>query len=193
MPSMEGSAYQTLSRLLLAVLVAISTVRLSRFGAYALYEDQAGKLDWRQRFIGKPLFVYADHSSVGSNQRIVVATEKNVLASLNTRNGALTWRQVLEQDGSMQAVSSSGDLITVSGSAPYVRAWDVHTGVLQWEKTLPHSSAPLGQVRRQFSLERAHSGRGTFGIPRRRNHLQPTKRRNENISSRSGSVDYRSD
>uniref|UniRef100_A0A224YDN7 ER membrane protein complex subunit 1 n=1 Tax=Rhipicephalus zambeziensis TaxID=60191 RepID=A0A224YDN7_9ACAR len=140
---MEGCTYQTLSRLLLAVLVAISTVRLSQFGAYALYEDQAGKLDWRQRFIGKPLFVYADHSSVGSNQRIVVATEKNVLASLNTRNGALTWRQVLEHDGSMHAVSSSGDLITVSGNAPYVRAWDVHTGVLQWEKTLPHSSAPL--------------------------------------------------
>ncbi|KAH7967797.1 hypothetical protein HPB52_002547 [Rhipicephalus sanguineus] len=43
----------------------------------------------------------------------------------------------------MHAVSSSGDLITVSGNAPYVRAWDVHTGVLQWEKTLPHSSAPL--------------------------------------------------
>ncbi|XP_050039237.1 ER membrane protein complex subunit 1 [Dermacentor andersoni] len=140
---MKGSTYQMLSRLLLAILVAISTVRLSEFGAYALYEDQAGKLDWRQRFIGKPLYVYADHGSVGPNQRIVVATEKNVLASLNTRNGALTWRQVLEQDGSMHAVSSSGDLITVSGNAPYVRAWDVHTGVLQWEKTLPHSSAPL--------------------------------------------------
>lgn len=132
-----------LSRLFLAVLVAVSTVRLSQFGAYALYEDQAGKLDWRQRFIGKPLYVYADHGSVGSSQRIVVATEKNVLASLNTRNGALAWRQVLEHDGGMHAVSSSGELITVSGNAPFVRSWDVHTGVLQWEKTLPRSSAPL--------------------------------------------------
>ncbi|KAH6936801.1 hypothetical protein HPB50_023008 [Hyalomma asiaticum] len=140
---MEGCTYQMLSRLFLAVLVAVSTARLSQFGAYALYEDQAGKLDWRQRFIGKPLYVYADHGSVGSSQRIVVATEKNVLASLNTRNGALAWRQVLEHDGSMHTVSSSGELITVSGNAPFVRSWDVHTGVLQWEKTLPRSSTPL--------------------------------------------------
>ncbi|XP_077559498.1 ER membrane protein complex subunit 1 [Haemaphysalis longicornis] len=140
---MKGNTYQMFSEVLLPLLLAISTLPLSEFGAHALYEDQAGKLDWRQRFIGKPVFVHVDLSSTSPNQRVVVATEKNVLASLSTRNGALTWRQVLEQDGSMLAVSSSGELITVSGSAPYVRSWDVHTGVLQWEKSLPHNSADL--------------------------------------------------
>lgn len=132
-----------LSQALVAVLVALSTVQQREFGAHALYEDQAGKLDWRQRFVGKPLYVHSDPGSAGPGQRVVVATEKNVLASLSTRNGALMWRQVLEQDGRIHAVSSAGDLITVSGDAPYVRSWDVHTGVLQWEKTLPRSSAPL--------------------------------------------------
>uniref|UniRef100_V5H5V3 ER membrane protein complex subunit 1 n=1 Tax=Ixodes ricinus TaxID=34613 RepID=V5H5V3_IXORI len=108
-------------------------------GVHGLYEDQAGKLDWRQRFVGRPLYVYADLSpSAAAGQRLVVATEKNVLAALSARTGDLAWRQLLEEDSRVHAVSSSGDLVTVSGA--HVRAWDLATGVLRWEKSLPPTS-----------------------------------------------------
>lgn len=113
--------------------------------------------------MGKPVYVYADQSPSGAGQRLVVATEKNVLAALSTRNGALAWRQVLEQEGRIHAVSSSGELITVSGDDPHVRAWDLHTGVLHWEKSLPTASThrlryDVDSVARELTAVEVHPG-----------------------------------
>ncbi|CAN8006002.1 unnamed protein product [Ixodes hexagonus] len=121
-------------------VLALFGATLASQAAHGLYEDQAGKLDWRQRFVGRPLYVYADLSpSAASGQRLIVATEKNVLAALSARTGALAWRQLHEEHGRVHAMSSSGDLVTVSGS--HVRTWDLATGVLGWEKSLPPTSA----------------------------------------------------
>ena len=119
----------------------------------ALYEDQVGKWDWRQRYVGKIKFITPYHLS--SSQSVVVATDRNVLASIFVRNGSLNWRQVLESRDSepranvinaigngdeyygLSEVAQQLSLITISGDGRYVRNWDPAHGVLEWEKPLP--------------------------------------------------------
>lgn len=134
----------------LALLVGILAVSVC---VSALYEDQAGKWDWRQRYIGKIKHISSYHLS--SAQSIVVTSEKNVLASIFIRNGTINWRQILESRDAKPAADvvnamSSGDdyyglsevvsaqsLLTVSGNGRYVRSWDAITGLLEAENSLP--------------------------------------------------------
>ncbi|XP_054714162.1 ER membrane protein complex subunit 1-like [Uloborus diversus] len=104
-----------------------------------LYEDQAGKFDWRQQYIGKVKFAYVDPVSAGTH-KFTVSTEKNVLACLSTRTGSIIWRQVLEKGsaGEINAMSEEGDIITINGGGQFIRSWDSNTGVLQWETSFPH-------------------------------------------------------
>lgn len=119
----------------------------------ALFEDQAGKWDWRQRYVGRIRQLASYHLSAA--QSIVVATDKNVLASIYVRNGSINWRQILESPGTERPAGvinaiSSGDgyygladaagpqsLITVSGDGRYVRSWEPIQGVLEWETSVP--------------------------------------------------------
>ncbi|GFT10422.1 ER membrane protein complex subunit 1 [Nephila pilipes] len=105
----------------------------------SLYEDQVGKFDWRQQYIGKVKFAYIDPAISGS-QKFIVATEENVIACLSTRTGSIIWRQVLEQGdaGIIDAMSEDGDLITINGGGQFIRSWDPNTGVLQWETSFPN-------------------------------------------------------
>uniref|UniRef100_A0A3B3SK63 EMC1 first beta-propeller domain-containing protein n=1 Tax=Paramormyrops kingsleyae TaxID=1676925 RepID=A0A3B3SK63_9TELE len=60
---------------------------LFRF-SFAVFEDQVGKFDWRQQYIGKVRFAYFDTQSQAS-KKLLLATEQNVVASLNSRTGDL--------------------------------------------------------------------------------------------------------
>ncbi|XP_035220797.1 ER membrane protein complex subunit 1-like [Stegodyphus dumicola] len=104
-----------------------------------LYEDQVGKFDWRQQYIGKIKFAYID-PAVSGTHKFIVSTEENVLACLSTRTGSIIWRQVLEKGkvGKINAMSEEGDLITVSGGGQFIRSWDSTTGVLEWETSFPN-------------------------------------------------------
>lgn len=105
----------------------------------SLYEDQVGKFDWRQQYIGKVKFSYID-PAIGGSQKFIVATEENVIACLSTRTGSIIWRQVLENGdaGIIDAMSEDGDLITISGGGQFIRSWDPNTGVLLWETSFPN-------------------------------------------------------
>lgn len=129
---LEYSKYNYLFFITLFVIVQIKF-------CISLYEDQIGKFDWRQQYIGKLKNVHLDPLVTGSH-KIAIVTEKNVLAMLNTRTGSLVWRQVLEKSsiGKFDALSSEGDIITINGGGQYVRGWDSVTGVLEWEMTLPN-------------------------------------------------------
>lgn len=107
-----------------------------------LYEDQVGKFDWRQQYIGKVKFTYVDPVIAGTH-KFIVATEENALACLSTRTGSIIWRQVLEKEkvGEIDALSEEGDLITVNGGGQFIRSWDHNTGVLQWETPFPHTQS----------------------------------------------------
>ncbi|XP_054002778.1 ER membrane protein complex subunit 1 isoform X1 [Hylaeus anthracinus] len=109
----------------LIVLVGLFNLSL------CLYEDQIGKFDWKQNYVGKIKF--ASFDTVSTAKKIVVATEENVIAALNLKSGQILWRRVLEKGyaGHIHALGgvSDGDLVSVSGGVPaIVRAWDLATG-----------------------------------------------------------------
>lgn len=94
----------------------------------ALYEDQVGKFDWKRSFVGKVKYVSLEA------KRIIVATEENVLASLNLKTGDIQWRQILEDPNEYQIelLHINREILTVSGARNIwlVRTWDINSGTL---------------------------------------------------------------
>ncbi|XP_049962865.1 ER membrane protein complex subunit 1 isoform X2 [Schistocerca serialis cubense] len=104
-----------------------------------LYEDQIGKFDWKQSYVGKLKFAEFDVNL--SLRRIFVATEENVVAALNSKSGQILWRQVLEKggQGDIHFLGVDGSaVVTVSGDKVLtLRGWDQNAGYLLWEWPLP--------------------------------------------------------
>ncbi|KYN02180.1 PREDICTED: ER membrane protein complex subunit 1 [Cyphomyrmex costatus] len=126
--------------ILQCLIVLISLFNLS----LCLYEDQVGKFDWRQNYVGKIKF--ASFDTVSTAKKIIVATEENVIAALNLKSGQILWRRVLEKGygGHIRTLGgvADGDLISVSGGVPaVVRAWDLATGHIlnEWPIAEPNS------------------------------------------------------
>uniref|UniRef100_F6S330 ER membrane protein complex subunit 1 n=1 Tax=Callithrix jacchus TaxID=9483 RepID=F6S330_CALJA len=98
----------------------------------AVYEDQVGKFDWRQQYVGKLKFASLEFSP--GSKKLVVATEKNVIAALNSRTGEIY-------------------AITVSNGGRIMRSWETNIGGLNWEITLDSGSfQALGLVGLQESV-----------------------------------------
>ncbi|XP_029994937.1 ER membrane protein complex subunit 1 isoform X2 [Sphaeramia orbicularis] len=108
----------------------------------AVFEDQVGKFDWRQQYVGKVRFAHFD-THVQSSKKVVVATEKNVFAALNTRTGELFWRHVDKtgSEGNIDALLLQGaDAVLVVGNGRLLRSWEVNIGGLNWEILLDSGS-----------------------------------------------------
>jgi hypothetical protein len=103
---------------------------------YCLYEDQIGLFDWKKSFVGKLNYVNFD-GSAANNKRIIVSSENNVLASINSRTGDLIWRRVLERSNNTidKLLHFSDKLISLSGRGKFLRSWDPASGNIIWEKT----------------------------------------------------------
>lgn len=135
---------------LLIFVIVIGTFGHSSHG---LYEDQIGKFDWKQSYIGplKDGYIYGPQN----DPKIVVVTADNVLAVLSAKSGDIVWRKIFERNdrgdikflhvdtdpGRLVRRGSSGgandDIITISGANPtMVRGWDSLTGNLGWEWSL---------------------------------------------------------
>uniref|UniRef100_A0A2K6AAS5 ER membrane protein complex subunit 1 n=2 Tax=Mandrillus leucophaeus TaxID=9568 RepID=A0A2K6AAS5_MANLE len=120
----------------------------------AVYEDQVGKFDWRQQYVGKLKFASLEFSP--GSKKLVVATEKNVIAALNSRTGEILWRHVDKgtAEGAVDAMLLHGqDAITVSNGGRIMRSWETNIGGLNWEITLDSGSfQALGLVGLQESV-----------------------------------------
>ncbi|XP_043497857.1 ER membrane protein complex subunit 1 isoform X1 [Polistes fuscatus] len=121
------SRFITDVQILLYLIIFISLFNIS----LCLYEDQVGKFDWKQNYVGKIKF--ASFDTISTAKKIIVATEENVIAALNLKTGQILWRKVLEKGyaGRIRTLGgiADGDLISVSGGVPaIVRAWDLTTG-----------------------------------------------------------------
>ncbi|BFZ23271.1 hypothetical protein BsWGS_26310 [Bradybaena similaris] len=106
--------------------------------ASGLYEDQAGLFDWKQDYVGKVQQFYWEQSH-SSGKRVLVATEKNVIASLNAHDGSIVWRRLFETSvrGRIdQFLHRDSVLISVHAGGQFVRSWQVESGSLIWEKSL---------------------------------------------------------
>ncbi|KAI1231383.1 hypothetical protein IHE44_0007829 [Lamprotornis superbus] len=140
------------SRSLLAVLVLLPL-------AAAVYEDQVGKFDWRQQYVGKLKFASLEASQ--GSKKLVVATEENVVAALNSRSGEILWRHVDKgtPEGAIDAMLIHGqDAITVSNAGRILRSWETNIGGLNWETSLD-----TGSESTQYELLYSH-GTGVIHV-----------------------------
>lgn len=91
----------------------------------------------------------------------MIATDENVLAVLNAKNGEIVWRRSLEKSirgdikllhiQQMESISrpnADPEVITVSGSSPaMIRGWNPLTGNLQWEwSMMPNTLNSSAQI-----------------------------------------------
>ncbi|XP_061592513.1 ER membrane protein complex subunit 1 [Cololabis saira] len=108
----------------------------------AVFEDQVGKFDWRQQYVGKVRFSHFD-TQMQSSKKVLVATESNVFAALNTRTGELFWRHVDKTgpEGNIDALLQHGqDAVLVVGNGRLLRSWEINIGGLNWEIVLDSGS-----------------------------------------------------
>ncbi|XP_032427173.1 LOW QUALITY PROTEIN: ER membrane protein complex subunit 1 [Xiphophorus hellerii] len=108
----------------------------------AVFEDQVGKFDWRQQYVGKVRFSHFD-TQLQSSKKVLVATESNVFAALNSRTGELFWRHVdkIGPEGNIDALlHHAQDAVLVVGNGRMLRSWDVNVGGLNWEMLLDTGS-----------------------------------------------------
>uniref|UniRef100_A0A8C7XT34 ER membrane protein complex subunit 1 n=1 Tax=Oryzias sinensis TaxID=183150 RepID=A0A8C7XT34_9TELE len=109
---------------------------------YAVFEDQVGKFDWRQQYVGKVRFCHFD-GHMQSSKKVLLATESNVFAALNTRTGEVLWRHVDKTgpEGNIDAFLQNGqDSVLVVGNGRVLRSWETNIGGLNWEVVLDSGS-----------------------------------------------------
>ncbi|MFH4978691.1 hypothetical protein AB6A40_005400 [Gnathostoma spinigerum] len=120
--------------------------------SFAIFEDQVGKFDWRQQYVGCPRHVWFDYVKPSKSERIYLSTEADVLAALSPNTGSIVWRQVQESFRQAPAFLVRGKvLISVSNSSAVLRAWDRHSGMLQWESLL--GTSPSNSFRQMDSSD----------------------------------------
>ncbi|SPO32395.1 related to EMC1 - member of a transmembrane complex required for efficient folding of proteins in the ER [Ustilago trichophora] len=135
-----------------ALFASLLTLLLGAHSASALSKAEAGKIDWHVPRIGVP------HSSNDSatpylsprfhriikpdadvkdkaQTAIFVATESNAVGALNPRNGAIVWRQILQQHDQVLLQKQFGEVaLAISGNGgANVRLYHAFTGYLIWE------------------------------------------------------------
>ncbi|XP_068601066.1 ER membrane protein complex subunit 1 [Brachionichthys hirsutus] len=108
----------------------------------AVFEDQVGKFDWRQQYVGKVRFSHFD-TYMQSSKKVLLATEKNIFAAVNTRTGDLFWRHVDKTgpEGNIDALLQHGqDALVIVGNGRLLRSWEINVGALNWEIVLDSGS-----------------------------------------------------
>nr|TKR98141.1 hypothetical protein D5086_0000206000 [Populus alba] len=104
---------------------------------FSLYEDQAGLVDWHQKYIGKVKHAVFQTQKTG-RKRVLVSTEENVIASLDLRHGEIFWRHVLGTNDAIDGIDIAMGkyLITLSSEGSILRAWNLPDGQMWWESFL---------------------------------------------------------
>eukprot|EP00882_Tetradesmus_deserticola_P017815 GHRQ01019108.1.p2 GENE.GHRQ01019108.1~~GHRQ01019108.1.p2 ORF type:complete len:198 (+),score=34.15 GHRQ01019108.1:599-1192(+) len=100
--------------------------------AWAIFEDQAGTFDWYKQFVGRPRSV----AFLPGKERVFVATQQSLLASLHTKTGSVAWRRKYTEQDPLEktvALQKPALLIAASKGGKYVRAWEALEGGFKWE------------------------------------------------------------
>ena len=112
----------------------------------ALFEDQAGKFDWKQNYVGE-----VSHMGYYSNSQtsvLVVATKSHVVAGLDADNGVIRWRHVFEKEDighvwDLHVSQKTKHSVSVSGhELLFLRVWDSISGALVVEHLVRADRVP---------------------------------------------------
>ncbi|CAL8113535.1 unnamed protein product [Orchesella dallaii] len=119
----------------------------------ALHEDQAGKFDWHQKFIGPIKFVVNDPNQP---KRILLGASNNVIGAVHGNTGNILYRHLLEPAGKLLyfGVYEEKQCVAVSllpENLVKVRLFGITTGVLtdEWAETVvtaTHATESNGKV-----------------------------------------------
>ena len=111
-----------------------------------LFEDQAGRFDWKQKYVGEASNVgYFADSKISM---LILATKSHVVAGLDADNGVIRWRHVFKSDDigqvwDMHVSDNSRHCTSVSGNEMlFVRVWDSVSGALVVEHLVRADRAP---------------------------------------------------
>lgn len=124
-----------------ACLFLLLSVLLS--SASAIYEDQAGTFDWYKQYVGQPNAV----AFIPGRERIYVATNQNLLASLQTKAGSVAWRHKYTAQDTLDkilALQKPALVLAASKGGKYLRAWDALEGGFKWESLVFEGQSSVG-------------------------------------------------
>ncbi|GMR36343.1 hypothetical protein PMAYCL1PPCAC_06538, partial [Pristionchus mayeri] len=134
--------------------------------AVALFEDQVGKFDWRQRFVGCPTQVSLDRSLGGRIDNILLTSKEQAVAAISLNNGEIAWRRLQERNATddISFATTEQLMVTVSDSGRSVRAWEKMKGGLRWSVWLSDSPSTSVSVGATGDLVAVVSGNTIYGI-----------------------------
>ncbi|CAA6666006.1 unnamed protein product [Spirodela intermedia] len=99
--------------------------------------------DLYQQYIGKVKHAIF-HAQKAGRRRVVVATEENVIASLDLRRGELFWRHVLGENDSVDQIDIAlGKYVITLSSGSILRTWNLPDGQMVWESFLQVSASSM--------------------------------------------------
>ncbi|CAB4431410.1 unnamed protein product [Rhizophagus irregularis] len=104
----------------------------------SIYANQAGVIDWHHQYIGTPKVSFF-HKFVSRGAYVLIASDRNVLASINVRSGNIDWRQVFDGNENILAFKGyENTAISVSqrDNDYIVRSWESHSGFMLWENRI---------------------------------------------------------
>lgn len=98
----------------------------------AIYEDQVGVFDWYKQSIGQPHSI----AFVPGRERFYAATDQNLLASVQTKAGSISWRRKYTDQDPLEAyvvLQKPAVVVAASNGGKHLRTWDALSGTFKWE------------------------------------------------------------
>ncbi|MCO5610303.1 hypothetical protein L7F22_064539 [Adiantum nelumboides] len=126
----------------LSLLLFTLTIFLGSCLSLTTQQDDVSSWHWYQKYIGRVKHAVF-HTSANGKKLLLVATEQNVLASLNIRNGQIIWRRVLGDADKVNGLDTASEkyVVTLSGGTT-LRAWSITNGDLIWKTSFPPFASP---------------------------------------------------
>ncbi|KAJ7846290.1 DUF1620-domain-containing protein, partial [Mycena leptocephala] len=96
----------------------------------AIHESDVGVIDWHRKLIGVPLAPpIVHHAAVNKTTEsiLLVPTESNVLAALNTTDGSIVWRYVFGASDGIASFYVDGDVVVLTGFISLEKRLDAPT------------------------------------------------------------------
>jgi len=125
--------HKRLSSFIFVILLIINST-------FAIYKDQVGVIDWYQALVGTPKISY--FQKVIGRSNLIVATDHNVIANLNTRSDTINWRQALKENDKLITIAPLDNNFIVSLSeskSSNIRIWNGQNGYLVNEFTIDNN------------------------------------------------------
>ncbi|GMT14592.1 hypothetical protein PFISCL1PPCAC_5889, partial [Pristionchus fissidentatus] len=131
-----------------------------------LFEDQIGKFDWRQRFVGCPTQVSLDRSRSGRIDNILLTSKEQAVAAISLNNGEIAWRRIQEKNTTddIPFATSEQLMVTVTDNGRSVRGWEKAKGGLRWNVWLTDTPSTSVSVGATGDLVAVVSGNTIYGI-----------------------------